>query len=458
MGVFIEATTEPFTELRQSLVETERENGVRTGPEGAAGVRRPVRGYQLKENSYATMRIIGPNSQFFEVIDAAGETFVEGEGVRKTQRYSNFFVHNVQEQRQEKKQIVDNFGDPIIFLFGQAPRMVQVSGTLLNTADFNWRNEFWYNYEHYFRGTRLAELNARLYLIYDDRIIEGLMLMAQAQETSQSRASINFSFQMFVTGTAPITLVGDPDFPRPNNSSIDFTQQDSYERGLRAWEDARRISQDTVGQKLLEANRQAYIAQTLTSTITDMMSGGFLDAGTPNVSAFIGRAATAATGMASVFGDLLATGSGGPSLPTRDIPIREEIIDNVDEFIGGTPHTVSEALANRITQSAQIGAWRDVDISIDQTIIGAVNTAAQFIPTPGSQPEPPFTPSEAQYYDLMGRAGRADQEISTEGGARRRLTERPNSVRPTKQGELLRDVPFGLIAAPGEFPTDEEAA
>ena len=118
MGVFVEATTEPFTELRQSIAEVERENAVRSGPEGAAGVRRPVRGYQLKENSYATLRIIGPNSQFFEVIDAAGETFIEGEGVRKTHRYSNFFVNSVQEQRSEKKQIVDNFGDPIIFLFG----------------------------------------------------------------------------------------------------------------------------------------------------------------------------------------------------------------------------------------------------------------------------------------------------------------------------------------------------
>lgn len=490
MSVFIEAATEAFGAVTSSLAQLERENGSRSGPGGAAGVRRPVRGYQVKENSYATLRIIGPNSQFYEVIDAAGEVFVEGEGVRKTHYYSNFFVHSVKEQRQEKTQIVNNFGDPIIFLFGQAPRMVEVSGTLLNTADFNWRNEFWHNYENYFRGTRLAELNARLYLIYDDRIIEGLMLNASAQETSQSRASIQFSFQMFVTGTAPITRVGDPDFPKPNNTTIDFSAQDSYERGLRAWEDARRIANYTLGEKLLEANQIAFTAQTLTGVISDLLSGNFLNAGVPGVAAFAGRAAGAAAGVASVVGDLFGIGGSGPTQPDRIIPIRESIIDNVDEFIGGTPQTVDEKLADRISQ---IGEWTEADLSIDNLILGTINVVSSFIPTPGSAPEPPFSTVDPPFYDMMGRSGRADLEISAYGGSRsgagddllalNRIAfeadsgggtspttedkvsaallaanqeafdaQTSGSTNPTVRGEALREVPFGLIAAPGEMP------
>lgn len=445
MGIFIEATTEPFNQARGALVETEGDERANGREEGYAGVRRPVRGLQLKNEEYATLRVIGPNGQFFQVIDAAGEVLEEGEGVRKTHRYTNFFVSSVQEQRMEKKQVVDTFGDPLIFLFGEAPRMVKVQGTLLNTADFNWRNEFWYNYERYFRATRLAQLNARLYLIYDDRIIEGLMLSAQAQQTAQSRASVPFTFDMFVTGSAPISIVGDPEFPRPTSGSIDFTQTDSYERGLQAWDDARRVSQYTVGQKLLEANKDAFIAQTLTSTISDMLTGGFLDAGVPDVQAFLGRAGEAAAGIGEVFGDLQQASS---AMPTTNVPIRSSFIDNVDEFIGGTPQVVSESLADRFSE---IGAWQEADIGIDDAIIATVNQA-QSVSGPGAAPSPPFDPVDTAYYDMMGRAGRADQEIADNGGSRGRQVTRPNFQTPDTRSESLREVPFGLMPAPGEFP------
>ena len=191
MSVFIEAETDPYIAERMNMKE-DYQSQFRSN----ANIRRPTRGHVLKEDS-----------------DAAGEEVYAQDGKAYTTYYSNFFVQTVQEQRSEKQQIVDTFGDTYIFFFGEAPRLVQVQGMLLNTADFNWRDEFWENYDRYFRGTKLVERGARLYLIYDEVIIEGYMVSASATESAENPWVMPFGFQMFVTGYTALSSIGNPVIP-----------------------------------------------------------------------------------------------------------------------------------------------------------------------------------------------------------------------------------------------------
>lgn len=145
--------------------------------------------------------------------------FVAGQGY--SLRYSNFVLQSAQETRQEKYQIMETFGIPFIFFFGERPRIYNFSGMFINSLDFNWRSEFWANYDQVLRGTRLVERNARVVLSWDDIIVEGYILQAAAQENSMQPHLINFNFQMFITSYQTTSFLGDTKFPTPSAVSID---------------------------------------------------------------------------------------------------------------------------------------------------------------------------------------------------------------------------------------------
>jgi hypothetical protein len=91
--------------------------------------------------------------------------------------------------------------------------MIAVTGVLLNTEDFNWRAEFWDNYENILRGTRCVQNKARVYLSWDDIVVEGYILKAEAQEQAQNPNYLTFNFVMFLTNYTNVSSIGDPTFP-----------------------------------------------------------------------------------------------------------------------------------------------------------------------------------------------------------------------------------------------------
>lgn len=128
-------------------------------------------------------------------------------------QYANFILQNVQEARMEKHQIVETFGEAYIFFFGEAPRFLDVQAILVNSNDFNWEAEWWANYNDFFRGTKSVELGARTYLFYDDNIVEGYMLQAQAIKMADQPLMVQLSFRLFLTNYQNISFIGDPNFP-----------------------------------------------------------------------------------------------------------------------------------------------------------------------------------------------------------------------------------------------------
>lgn len=169
-------------------------------------VRRPTRGINIKEDTYATLRVVTGTGEEIALADAGGKdgfrTF------RTTNVYSNFLLQGVVEQRAEKTQIIETFGEPYIFFFGERPRMVTFSGVLLNTFDFNWEAEWWYNYELYLRGTRCVENDARVFLSYDETLVSGYIVSTDSSKTSQDKNFVTFQFTMFLTGYSNFSDVG----------------------------------------------------------------------------------------------------------------------------------------------------------------------------------------------------------------------------------------------------------
>lgn len=170
-------------------------------------VRRPVRGIQLKEETFAVIRVLTARNEEISLIDSGSPTYDESE-IGRSGLLSNFLLQDVQEQRTEKQQIVETFGEDYIFFFGERPRFLRFSGLLMNTADFNWKSEWWENYENNLRGSKLVELNARLYVYFDDVVVEGYILDSATTWSAGTPYSVPFQFTLFVTNYAHLSRVG----------------------------------------------------------------------------------------------------------------------------------------------------------------------------------------------------------------------------------------------------------
>jgi hypothetical protein len=197
MAVFMSVTTSPFEDV---FNDASRETRTRRN------VRRPLRGIEVKRDTYATIKVLDALSRPIPLIDSSSSTDVNGIG--QSLEYSNFILQAVQEQRVEKQQVVETFGEDYIFFFGERPRIYTFSVVLMNTRNFNWKSEWWKNYEETLRGTKLLERNARMYIYYDDIVVEGYMLQASATATVDDPYKLPLQFQIFCTNYSIIGDVG----------------------------------------------------------------------------------------------------------------------------------------------------------------------------------------------------------------------------------------------------------
>lgn len=177
-------------------------------------VRRMTRGIVVKDDTFATLRVVAGNNKPINIVDAGSrrmdkdnQPLVIGDK-RATDIYSNFLIQQVQEERVEKQQIVETFGEPYIFLFGERARVISFTGILANTFDFNWEAEWWHNYENYLRGTKCVENDARIFLSFDTTLVGGYIIASSASKMSQERNWVQFQFQLFVTSYANFSDVG----------------------------------------------------------------------------------------------------------------------------------------------------------------------------------------------------------------------------------------------------------
>tara|TARA_B100000131_G_scaffold221323_1_gene212905 strand:+ start:79942 stop:81666 length:1725 start_codon:yes stop_codon:yes gene_type:complete len=131
---------------------------------------------------------------------------MDDKGNPASHAWTDWILQQVREVRVEKTQLVETFGDSYLYAFGEKPRVLQFSGLLMNTADYNWRAVFWENWDNFFRATKLVQRNARMYIGWDDILVEGYPIQAMAQEASDSPNALSFSFQFYVTSYNNISM------------------------------------------------------------------------------------------------------------------------------------------------------------------------------------------------------------------------------------------------------------
>lgn len=317
-AVFIELTTEAFEDNFVRL-------GSRYDPGDRAGlssVRRPLRGLEVKEDTYAIIKVIRADGTELPLVDQSSPT---GEDTRT----ASFILQQVQEARMEKHQIVETFGESYIFFFGESPRFVDVTAILINSNDFNWEAEWWHNWETKLRGTKTVEQGARTYLFYDDNIVEGYMLMAQAVKTSDQPYLIQLTFRMFVTNMRNVSLVGDPQFPihasvnLPPNVSL--TDSDAFGKLLQSIETDANVP-NALSTWSDDVSRSGDGSFGTTGKLTDLLRMG-------------SRSIAFPPDVQTMVDNLIGRNIDG--LPESDLvnrltshPIRSLIADNVDEFTG----------------------------------------------------------------------------------------------------------------------------
>lgn len=121
--------------------------------------------------------------------------------------WTSWLLQSVREERVEKTQLVETFGDSYLYTYGEKPRSLVFQGILLNTDDYDWRYTFWENWENYFRASRLVELDARMYIRFDDILVEGYPINASVNQTSDNPNMMSFSFIFFVTNYTNLQTV-----------------------------------------------------------------------------------------------------------------------------------------------------------------------------------------------------------------------------------------------------------
>lgn len=221
MPTFVEITPDPFaTSFRNSAIGDPTESNSRPGSGRASvignfdHVRRPVRGIQIKEDTYATIQVRTADGRNIPLVDAGGSRIdTANPDFAYTNKFSNFLLQAIQESRMEKMQVVQTFGAPFVFFFGEHPRMIAGSGVLLNTEDFNWRSEFLENYDKYLRGTKCVENKARVTLSWDDIVVEGFFVKVDIQDTADNNNFVRMDFQMFLTNYQNVSRIGFSQFP-----------------------------------------------------------------------------------------------------------------------------------------------------------------------------------------------------------------------------------------------------
>jgi hypothetical protein len=195
MAVFVELTTDAFANTFNAI----RNVGRAARRAGTDTARRPLRGLEIKDDTYAILKVIQADGTPIQLLDSGTQ-----DGT--TDSLTNFILQSVTEARMEKHQIVETFGEPYIFFFGESPRFLDVTAILVDSADFNWYAEFWENYNRYLRGTRSVEMGARTYLFYDDNIVEGYMLNASARKMSETPLMAQLTFRLYLTNYSNVTI------------------------------------------------------------------------------------------------------------------------------------------------------------------------------------------------------------------------------------------------------------
>lgn len=184
-------------------------------------IRRPFFGVQVKQPRHAFISIYQDGGNGNLVPISMKDSSAPGGWSNANH---NLILTDVTETRQEKVQIMETFGDNYAFFYGEKAIILNCAGMLIDTADFNWKNEWWYNYNHFLRGTKCVENRARVFLGFDDTLVQGYILNCSAQYSKDQPNLCPISFSILLA-KQPLDLSSAAADEVPALGSTDWVNQ-----------------------------------------------------------------------------------------------------------------------------------------------------------------------------------------------------------------------------------------
>jgi hypothetical protein len=294
-------------------------------------VRRPLRGTERKDDTYASIKIVSASKSALKLPNSSSP--------EPSEYYYNFMLQGYTEQRMEKSQIIETFGQSYVYFFGERTMSIQFQGLLLNTQDFNWKEEFLANYDKYFRGTKLVSKGYRAFIRVGDDLIGGYLSGMSVSNSTNAPEEVPFSFDLIVTDRAIL-----------ETGSRNSTEADSSGTALRAWPLVRTPAQQATKElgtfekvlrgvqngltafsegvdATLSAFRAVFLGRTIRVPITDFNQASDLQVRTTTVSLEGGEVSRASL----LRGERVAIRNATPivysGLSTG------KVTDNIDEYI-----------------------------------------------------------------------------------------------------------------------------
>jgi hypothetical protein len=358
MAVFVELVSDAFEE-NLSKLSTDKSLAGAAARAGSRIARRPTRGLEIKEDTYAAIKVILADGTELPLVDSSQRGGLTSDG------YTNFLLQSVTEARMEKHQIVETFGAAYIFFFGENPRFLDVQAIIINSNDFNWEAEWWENYDQNFRGTKCVEKGGRLYLFYDDNIVEGYMVMSQATKMAEPTPHlIQMSFRLFLTNYRNISFIGSPEYPTHEGAVI---------------LDSSDVPNNLLGPSRDDATQAASTDRQ--STANAALNAGSLSAA-PRLADLIRDASRAGAIQAGQTAGILSALAGSG----RSVPFRGLIADNLDEYVGMPPtQTFQGPVSTTGGQLAGVPPAAQSRLETDdlhQTAISQLNTRGADVDNP----------------------------------------------------------------------------
>ena len=170
---------------------------------GQMHIRRPLEGVLPKESTHATISVYrteGEGLNHVSLINSSAPAAGPSDKSGYADSTANFVLQSVQHAISEKAQVVETFGSFHVFFYGQKPQFLQCSGLLVNTRDFNWKNEWIRNYNRYLSGTKCVENRTRVYLGFDDVLVHGYLINTAISYDANNPSICPFNFGFLITG------------------------------------------------------------------------------------------------------------------------------------------------------------------------------------------------------------------------------------------------------------------
>jgi hypothetical protein len=113
--------------------------------------------------------------------------------------YIDFLLTGFSLQQSEQLQVSEVLSDAYAaYYFGQSAPRGQLSGIVFNTRQDNWYDTWYYLYQEWIRGTKLATRRQQVILKVDSRYYFGSIFNVSSQISSQFETMANFSMGFLV--------------------------------------------------------------------------------------------------------------------------------------------------------------------------------------------------------------------------------------------------------------------